>query len=49
MNAALLARLAGRPMALAPRALEGCSRSAPEARGPFPAMWTRTGTPPATR
>ncbi len=38
MNSALLARLAGRPMALAPRALDGLLALAPEARAPFPAM-----------
>jgi ClpP class serine protease len=35
MNAALLARLSGRPMALAPRALDGLLALAPELRGPM--------------
>ena len=39
MNAALLARLSGRPIALGPRALEGLLALDPQARGPFPAMW----------
>ena len=39
MIAALLSRLAGRPMALAPRALEGLLALDPQARGPLPAMW----------
>ena len=38
MDSALIARLAGRPMALAPRALDGLLALAPEARAPFPAM-----------
>ena len=38
MNSALLARLAGRPMALAPRALDGLLALSPEPRGPFPVM-----------
>ena len=42
MNAALLARLAGRPMALVPRALDGLLALAPEARGPFPVMQDET-------
>lgn len=39
MNAALLTRLTGRPMALAPRALEGLLALDPQARGPLPATW----------
>jgi ClpP class serine protease len=35
MTSALLARLAGRPMALAPRAFDGLLALAPEARGPM--------------
>ena len=35
MHAALLARLSGRPMALAPRALDGLLALAPDARGPM--------------